>query len=120
MKLVIERKRWLRGHSDGVLLNTEGKMCCLGFACDALGAEPDAMLGAGTPEDLDELFQGLTRLPETYKEEDLAFKRGTRYFDTNVVDDAVEANDSMHITDAEREPKIKEILARAGFEVEFV
>jgi hypothetical protein len=36
-KLVIDRSRWLRGETEGVLLNDDGRMCCLGFEALRIG-----------------------------------------------------------------------------------
>ena len=47
--LVIDRRKWLRGTNDGTLLNTEGKMCCLGFACRKIGIAKDKLLDGTMP-----------------------------------------------------------------------
>lgn len=36
-KLVIDRSRWLRGKTEGTLLDDEGQMCCLGFESRRIG-----------------------------------------------------------------------------------
>lgn len=43
--LTIDRKRWARGGKKGeaALLNDEGNMCCLGFACKKLGVSEEQL-----------------------------------------------------------------------------
>lgn len=53
--LKITRSKWLRDNGNdpeyiGLLLNDEGGMCCLGFACKQLaGMEDKELLDLGTP-----------------------------------------------------------------------
>ncbi len=54
--LVIDRQKWARGKSNGVsaLLNSDGNMCCLGFAAIQItGLTPDQIEGFGQYEELD-------------------------------------------------------------------
>jgi hypothetical protein len=51
MKLVIERKRWLRGADNSALLRDDGLMCCLGFYGEACGIGSDDMLDTADPEE---------------------------------------------------------------------
>lgn len=44
-RLVIDYNKW----GQSALLNLEGKMCCLGFACKKLGASENQMFGRALP-----------------------------------------------------------------------
>jgi hypothetical protein len=54
-ELTINRSRWARttvGQRKGFseLLNSDNNMCCLGFACIALGASPEEISDLGQPQ----------------------------------------------------------------------
>jgi hypothetical protein len=114
MKLVIDRKRWLRGNPDeSCLLTLDGRMCCLGFFGLVCGFAPEQLLGRGGPTNVvvDEviwpewLFCGLIRKPyPPYSDDGIKLMR---------------ENDKVDIPSEERETRIAEIFARHGVEVEF-
>lgn len=53
-KLIIDRNTWARGGQNGsaALLNKEGNMCCLGFACERQGIPKAELKEYGEPGDL--------------------------------------------------------------------
>lgn len=106
-RVEISRAKWLRGTGDGRLLNSEGKMCCLGFACLAFGA---------TEKEI-----GLYRMPRHVSAQIPDWMR-QRYAGQTPCDVELAANinDSEQIDDAERERHITEIFARNGLEAVFV
>lgn len=119
-KLVIDRSKWARGgvNGDAMLLNSQGNMCCLGFACLAVGLSTHDISGHGVPEDLaysltvdDDPGVGRIFLSEDHED---------KWRDNVHVDKAVGINDNVEITDADREELLKPVLAQLGFDVEFV
>jgi len=57
-EVVIDRSKWVCGdesskiHDDlggSKMLNSKGRMCCLGHICDAYGVPAEMMLAIGTP-----------------------------------------------------------------------
>lgn len=52
-KLIIDRNTWTRGGQNGsaALLNKEGNMCCLGFACERQGIPKAELKEYGEPGD---------------------------------------------------------------------
>lgn len=108
MQLVIDRKTWLRGESNSALLRpSDQKMCCVGFYCLALGLTREQILGKPWP------YKGETELPESAQ-------WLQAHWENNPDCELAQINDRSGISDAQREPKIAEIFARHGVEVEFV
>lgn len=131
--LTINRKRWARGgkNGDAALLNTEGNMCCLGFACKKLGFSVNEINGIGAPCDL------MDALQETKAQAERAAKKLAPLAKYRVVmadeygvdvrgeqkastDNAMSINDDTDITDSVRERKLVPVLKRLGFNVKFV
>lgn len=55
LKVTVTRSNWLRGEGSMhsyLLRGGDGKMCCLGYACQTLGYTRDDMLGKKVPWDL--------------------------------------------------------------------
>lgn len=49
-KVVVDRAKWGRGGTGGMLLTSSGKFCCLGFACQQiLGADEAELLHRSMP-----------------------------------------------------------------------
>lgn len=115
-KLVIDRAKWqCKGHEVGVtrLLNTEGKMCCLGFHALEIGCRKSKVLRIGDPCSLVREYKRPPKgLPVI--EDDDGFYRNAPW-----AVDAIRANDRIE-DDAERESKIASIFLEQGWEVEFV
>lgn len=117
-KLVITRSTWARGDNiePNSLLNTEGMMCCLGFAGKQLCNLPDErLLDTGTPAHLGSAFtNGLSWLLE--ESEDGTFPSFKDSDDCQVL---MDFNDDSIISDAKREETIIEIFAKHGVDVTF-
>lgn len=112
-KLVIDRQRWARGESQSTrLLGEDGKLCCLGFCMAQLGVSRVALLGQGLPhEAIDEQSEFLANvegtLVTTNESDDGEGGCYLQYADTELVTEAINANDASDITEAEREERIK-------------
>ena len=122
-ELVIDRAKWLTGAAlqyldESVLLDEpSGMMCCLGFACKALGATDVQITGKATPEDVDGLKKQLLSAG-------LLVKVGRTHYtctdNSGVSHEAMEANDDSRISNAKRELAVKRVLAKAGWDVRFI
>ncbi len=122
--LTINRKKWARGGLNGeaALLNDQGNMCCLGFACRASGVAAKTLDGYGFPEDLasevkqpERLGKKLGKLVEVTREENIV-----TFNNTAGVVQAQGVNDDDTISEKMREYKLKPILKKLGFDVTFV
>lgn len=115
MKLVIDRKRWIRGEELSFLLRpTDERMCCLGFYGLACGV-PKASLRV----------QANPRFAAGFSEVEQAgwlFKNGPLYgySHSNDAIRLMKINDAEDIADTDRETQIAAIFAKHGVEVEFV
>lgn len=108
-ELRIDRRRWVRGHIGGrsALLNEEGNMCCLGFACRK----------EGIPEkDLKDVLNPFQVKNSRERVLSLVTKRG---YNRKATGDAVDINDNTIITEQEREAQLKPVLAKLGYKVVF-
>lgn len=112
MKLVIDRKRWLRGEGENAsfLLRDDGKMCCLGFFACAIGVPQEQLLGAIEPG----------QLPECPWPEWLLRTDGATRRHTSTAAILAETNDSTACDANAREERIASIFASHGVEVTFV
>ena len=53
--VIVQRSRWLRGDiKTSLLRDGSGQMCCLGFACLALGINKNEIFGRLTPAEIAE------------------------------------------------------------------
>lgn len=113
MKTVkINRAKW-RNHSHGKgnvkLLNADGYMCCLGFACQQIAkCNKNKLLDVPTPGGLEFVVGKFN-------------KRGNskRSFNTTLSDAAIQINDSSYLSDEERETKLIELFKEYGYNLVF-
>jgi len=107
MRLTIVRKRWHRGKvaskASGLQMQN-GKMCCLGFLCKALGKE--GLKGKMMPYDIDDT-KGLPKW---------LLKSGMDHD----VEEAARINDDGGIAEEDREAHVKRIFAKHKIQVRFV
>lgn len=99
--VVVDRAKWLRGEGsyDSCLLRPDDrKMCCLGFACKALGLRDDVIESVGEPCELDW---------------EHPLKRAN-------VKSLVVANDNTDITDDAREASLIEDGQKLGLNFSFI
>jgi hypothetical protein len=113
MKLIIDRNTWLRGvgAANSYLLRPEdGKKCCIGILCSALGVSDNEMFNMRGSQRLinSELLPAWLNPPDTY-----GYVVGDLF-------DAYNTNDDIELTEDEREQHVAEIFARHDIEVEFV
>lgn len=142
-KVIIKRSEWSRGNlignallvdkpnerlleqagAMGKLLPTEGKMCCLGFACLALGVSKEQLLDKSTPEDLDCKLEGLTEERSSYHnnvEERSSYHNNVEYVNSDFSNEAVEINDDGDISDKEREAALTTLARSSKFDFKFI
>jgi len=130
MKLEIDRTKWLRGEgSDAsrLLRPSDGKMCCLGFACLAAGYAPVNIENKSTVKQVTDMFGRKPNIEPLFIPRHL--DEPSKYENWDVYE-AFQANDQryadsdMTLTEEEfeaaREKRIVELLAKIGFEVTFV
>ncbi len=126
----INRKKWARGNSETnnkLLLRSadvrqmgedlikanrslrEGNMCCLGFACLALGASKSAIAGKAMPDEVyrKRILEGLVEHPSCPMSS------------TDFAQAAAEINDDRTITNQQRERKLTKLSRQHGFNFVF-
>lgn len=119
LKVVIDRKRWLRGGGvegdtlDSCLLNKSGKMCCLGFAARAARVRKKDILGVASPAGL---FQTLGKLPRSLMR--LLGSGSKDHYNSDLCGELMEANDSL-VNDSYREARIEKLGLKVGLEFSF-
>lgn len=107
--VVVKRSQWLRGEGPShsyLRRDTDGKMCCLGFACLAIGATPDDITSLRYPETV----EGIQWPEQNMRDEDSTSSAMVR------VNDSARAD----VTEAVRERMIAELGADLGFNFTFV
>jgi hypothetical protein len=112
--LTIKRKKWLHGEGtsdSGLLRESDGKMCCLGFLARQRGARNKYILGVRTPCELTSRgHQQLKNLVvDAYDEKH-----------TKIGDKLMERNDEEYMTDAKREKLLTTLFKRIKVRVKFV
>lgn len=108
-RVVIDRKKWGRR----ALLNSKGKMCCLGFCAKSAGVKPESMRGTSMPNNLGyerarvaEKFPMLLEVDyNSFDNADIAYQLAT-------------VNDGM-VNGAKKEAKIKQLGKQAGIDFVF-
>lgn len=111
MKLVIDRNRWLRGEGGAVSKLhriSDGKMCCLGFFCYALGASD--LEGFASPYSVGAFRQW-------FGDEHGWHPRGPQ---DDAINNLIALNDSETLSESSREQAIKYNFAELDVEVEFI
>lgn len=108
-KLTIDRGRWANGGNTGrpavgttMLLNEQGNMCCLGFACNAAGVPKDHLKGLGIPSQLIRSLHSLAL-------DQIA----------SIEYEAISLNDSPDAHPMTREAQLKRLFSRVGIELKF-
>lgn len=126
MKLVISRKKWLRGEgsAESYLLRVDDrKMCCIGIYLNELGVDVSELEGNGSACNIADR-RGINFLPEEARWlVNIPLKNGNRSaHNTSIAADLMHINDEKQnlTTEDKREQRIKELFAIQGIEVEFV
>ena len=107
MKYVVKESKWLRGSHDSCLLNSEGKMCCLGFVGIQSGATKKDILEFTSPQTVVPIFNAWPDWLLT----DLKNSKDCR--------NLMSINDNENLLDDERKIIIKEIFEKNGDEIVF-
>ena len=110
LKVEIDRQKWLRGEgakASYLLRPSDGKMCCIGFACLAAGCTPEQISNQQIVQST------LTNLYDTPLD-----------FRTNTGDVSLESlyvvNDDLDLEPSEREERLKRLGLKRGIEFTFV
>jgi hypothetical protein len=116
--ITIERSKWLRGNeSDSMLLDKEGKMCCLGFYLSQCRVPKKDLLTVSTPG----CFADKKELPPQAK---WLIGRSPVLLNQNSSDgaDLMDINDATEDISSEehRETEIKRIFKQHNIVVDFV
>lgn len=130
--VVIDRRRWLRGEgpdASRLLRKTDGKMCCLGFVCEAVGVSAERLVNRGTPRVVVSGVDGLAVRGELIPD---GLAQLLQHADA--VADAMRVNDypagmrrlwlrrddpDPNAVDEAREAELTQLLASCGFALEF-
>ncbi len=122
--LVVERSKWLRGGKDGdgmgassTLLNSDGHMCCLGFACKTLGFRDSTIFSKGSPTNAVRAGTASALRHRKLRMSALITADGSN---SEATWEAMSINDSDDVCDADRENQLKPVLKKLGFAVKFV
>lgn len=124
--VTVERRRWLRGEGSTpsrLLRSTDGKMCCLGFACLALGKTEDEIRDRKSP-----LSRNIVTPDDRIVENSRApgfdtclieiDHRGPQHRDETTK--AMSVNDETGLDDPFREGRLTALLEPLGIDLVFV
>ncbi len=113
----VRRKNWARGGKNGeaALLNLEGNMCYLGFACNQISrVRKKDMLSLPSP-------MGVLRAPSFLTEGEYDAGYGEWDVEDNALTkEAMTINDNASITDKTREERLKKLFKKHNVIVKFV
>ena len=124
----IDRTLWLRGEKDSSLFRpADGKSCCVGLVCVALGVPKEKMAHVGT---IDDLVVEFTDVPKEFVIEneshhecncDNCEEGDTRqYTEKHYLSDMYSINDDLATDDTHKETELVPLFAKVGLEVEFI
>ncbi len=115
-KFTVRRKKWARGGKNGraELLNSDGNMCCLGFAaCQVSRKTHEQLLNCGKPS---EVYLRKSFLTDEYRPE----PNWVDVSNNKLTQKAITINDSVKITDETREKRLKALFRKYGIIIKFV
>lgn len=101
MKFIVNRNRWYRGKKDSCLLNTDGKMCCLGFLAKQCGYSDEDIFKHWYPESV----KDNSKFPNSVLGKDVV--------------EIVKINDDPNISEDVRETLLKHEFNKNGILVKF-
>jgi len=136
MKLIIDRKTWLRGegHKKSFLVReSDGKQCCLGFLAQACGFSKEeltkkrsvlSLFIVPVAENTYSVCNSVDpikreRIKPTVLEKLVCDCDSKSSFNNAIGSDLMDVNDDPKLSDYERETKLTELFATVGVEVEF-
>lgn len=105
LKVVVNRKRWYRGHGDGhsALLLSNNKMCCIGFLARELGC---------TPKDI--------RCQATLDDVGTSISYDFASIHVSILNRAYDVNDRTAIADDKRERMLITLGKQMGVQFQFI
>lgn len=121
--VLIDRATWIRGQGSTVsaLLTPEGLKCCLGFAANACGFKDADLKGMLTPADLsynlDDHPNWMLLLEDSGSHDD---GEGIRVPDSKACNELMDTNDTLDLSEAEREERLALQMPKVGFRPIFV
>lgn len=117
IKLEIDRSKWYRGQGPhgSLLLRNDGRMCCLGFLGEKLGATKKDLLGMYYPRDLPAVKWPNMSEADGYTSDREGEREGLIYGALAYFNDHQQS-----MANAEHEAKIAGLMAKIGVDVEFV
>lgn len=130
--VIVDRSKWRCGgngpsyleHGNGPtsLLNPQGYMCCLGFACEQLGVERHALMGTASPGHLVEYAQNDPKWqPEVDKVKPYMLEGVDEPGNSDIVVKCININDTKLVESKEqREQLLIEATKDAPFTFQFV
>jgi|ERR1044072_2212079 hypothetical protein len=121
-RVIVDRNKWRTGEigenatgkgENTYLLNSDGSMCCLGFACIQTGIPRNKVLEISSPEDVFEKSESII-IPK--------FSRvvSTNFRDTKLSKDAIRINDDNKSTPEQKERKLRKLFGKYGIDLEFI
>lgn len=124
----IERAKWIRGEKDSMLYRpADGKSCCVGLVCAALGVPQHEMANIGSVEDL--LDFNTKGVPAEFTEANTDYHECNcescdgpvaEFSEKHQLTELYGINDAVDMDDHFREAKLVPLFAKLGIEVEFV
>lgn len=117
-ELTIVRSLWSRGAtSSSLLLDANGKRCCIGFLCTALEFSDRRILNHSVVLDLAE---DLTEAEKLMEMRIVGKYVDGKLYTIDWINGAYGINDASGIDDEERESKLKKLFEDHGVELVFV
>jgi len=125
--VTIDRLKWARGGINGSprLLNKDGNMCCLGFACNQLfRVAPETMFGKCEPSEvlLDKTFLTGPSMFPTVQDElgcSTMCNEAMRVNDSLFLDTRMERDEDAPMTESSREEILTKLFASEGIQLVF-
>lgn len=119
MKVIVDRTRWYRGQggdASRLQRQSDGRKCCLGFACLSAGFIEKEILDIGTPE---EIADGNSDLMKRFCS--LEHVESSNFWKNQlVVTKMVNVNDLIGIDDESREAQLIALGAQIDIQFEFI
>ena len=118
MKYIIDRSKWVCGDYESLggsmLLNNQGRMCCLGQVCKQEGVDDSLMEGRPSPESLNDDTKRMNGEIGWLVVDNLGYQ-----VDSDITFKMMKVNDSKDISQTERELELTRLAATAGHEMVF-
>lgn len=132
IRVEIQRSKWLRGKGVGMLRDSCGLQCCLGFVAVAAGFSEDAIYEQNTVSDMCDgldnsietiqnvLIRPLVHIDHADEDDEDDDQNIVGITGSTLENDLVMINDAEGIDDTERETRLNQHAAKGGIEFVFV